>query len=294
MSYIRLMDRGKVEVRPITIEDSEAVCRFLHEQLNPRVPIAAWNALLEPPWDAEAPNHGFQLAVGSTIVGVYVAVYSQRVVDGVRRRFCNLAAFCVQDDYRSHSVRLMRAILAQREFEFTDLSPSGNVVALNKRLGFVALDTETRLVLNLPRARRGVTVSADPTIAATVLQGRDADAYRDHRDAPAARHIVVVEGARYGYLVVRKDRRKGLPIFASVLYAGGSIELLESSWPQIASHLLVRQRALATLAERRILGFIPAGMGLELAAPRAKMFRSREVADTAIDYLYSELALLEW
>ncbi|TFD79474.1 hypothetical protein E3T48_05730 [Cryobacterium fucosi] len=228
------------------------------------------------------------------MVGAYVAVYSERDVDGERRRFCNLAAFCVLEDYRAHSLRLMRAILAQRGFEFTDFSPSGNVVALNERLGFAVLDTATRLAPNLPRfPRRGLTVTDDPIIVAGALTGQDARVYRDHRDAPAARHIVAIAQEEYAYLIVRKDRRKRLPFFSTPLYVGGSRELLRSAWPQVGSHLLFRHAALATLAERRVLGFVPT-LGFDLTAPRAKMLRSRNVRAEAVDYLYSELTLLEW
>jgi hypothetical protein len=288
------MGLPEIDVRPIGDEDAEAVSGFLHDHLNQRVARDAWNALLAPPWHFDAPNHGFQLVSGSTIVGVYVAVYSEREVGGQPLRFCNLAAFCVLEDFRSHGFRLLRAILTQKGFEFTDLSPSGNVVALNQRLGFVLLDTATRLAPNLPcLPRRGLRVTDNPTVVARIVRGRDARIHRDHRCAPAARHIVAVAGADYCYLVVRKDRRKGLPFFASVLYVGGNTDLLRSAWPQVASHLLVRQRALATLAERRILGFVPR-LGVDLSTPRAKMFRSTSVPAEAIDYLYSELTLLEW
>jgi hypothetical protein len=288
------MNREEIEVRPIRAEDADAVSGFLHEHLNPRVARAAWGALLAPPWRVDAPNHGFQLVSDATIVGALVAVYSDRDVRGEQLRFCNLAAFCVREDFRSHSFRLLRATLAQRGFEFTDLSPSGNVVALNERLGFAALDTSTRVAPNLPSVpRRSVTVSDDPAVVAGVLRESDVRVYRDHRDAPAARHIVVIAGGEYSYVMVRKDRRKGLPVFASVLYVGGNTGLLRSAWPQVASHLLVRQGALATLAERRILGFVPR-LGVDLSTPRAKMFRSASVPAEAIDYLYSELTLLEW
>lgn len=288
------MDRARVDVRPIGENDAAAVSVFLHDHLNSRVSPAAWRAILAPPWSAAAPNHGFQLVAGDTILGVYVAVYSEREVDGEPRRFCNLAAFCVLEDYRTHSFRLMRAILAQKGFEFTDFSPSGNVKALNERLGFVALDTSTRLAPNLPRlARRGLTVSDDPAVVTGVLTGQDARVYRDHLAAPAARHIVVIAHGEYGYLVVRKDRRKRLPLFTSPLYVGGSRDLLRSAWPQIGSHLLIRHAALATLAEGRVLGFLPT-LGIDLGTPRAKMVRSSTVPGEAIDYLYSELTLLEW
>lgn len=288
------MDRGEVKVLPIGRVDADAVSRFLHDQLNTRVAPAAWSVLFSPPWDVEAPNHGFQLVVDSVIVGAYVAVYSVRELDGERRQLCNLAAFCVLEQYRSHGLRLMRALLAQKGFEFTDFSPSGNVVALNERLGFEMLDTKTTLAPNLPGLpRRGVTVTNDPAVVSDVLRGRDAQIYRDHRLAPAARHIVALSGTEYAYLIIRKDRRKRLPFFATPLYAGGSTGLLRSAWPQLASHLLLHHRSLATLAEDRVLGFAPR-LGITLRRPRAKMFRSTKLSADAIDYLYSELTLLEW
>ena len=77
------------------------------------------------------------------------------------------------------------------------------------------------------------------------------------------------------------------------LYVGGDCDLLRSAWPQIASHLLLRQGALLTLAESRVLGFVPA-LGYTMHRTRAKMFRSKSVSAEAIDYLYSELTLMEW
>ncbi|MBX0299450.1 hypothetical protein K2F54_05610 [Cryobacterium sp. 1639] len=288
------MDREKVVVRPTGENDANAVSLFLHQHLNSRVSAEAWHGVLSPPWYAESPNLGYHLVVGGRIVGVYAAVYSERVLDGTVHRFCNLAAFCVLEDYRAHSVRLLRAILAQKGFEFTDFSPSGNVVAVNERLGFTALDTTTRVVPNLPSLpRRGLTVSAEPSVVAGVLTGTDARVYRDHLGAPAAHHIVVIRDGGYSYLVVRKDRRKRLPLFSSPLYVGGSRALLQSAWPQVGSHLLLRQGTVATLAERRVLGFVP-GLGIDMTRPRAKMFRGTAVPGDAIDYLYSELTLLEW
>ncbi|WP_375386196.1 hypothetical protein [uncultured Microbacterium sp.] len=288
------MDSEKVELRPILEADRGDAAAFLHECLNDRVSVADWMRLLSPPWAVEASNSGFQLRAGDRIVGVYAAVYSEREIDGERLRFCNLAAFCVLDDHRAHSFRLLRAILGQQGFEFTDLSPSGNVVALNERMGFERLDSRTTLAVNIPAVgARGVSLSGDPTVLRATLTGADAAIYRDHRDAAAARHLVVVSGDEYAYLVFRKDRRKRIPVFATPLYAGGSRELLQSAWPRVASHLLLRHGLLATLAEERILGFAPRA-GRPLVSPRAKMFRSKIVSAASIDYLYSELTLMEW
>lgn len=288
------MEHKQSEVQPIQDDSVAAVAAFLHEHLNRRVTMSAWLSLLRPPWQFDAPNHGFQLVTDSGIVGVYVAVYSERDIACESRRFCNLAAFCVLNEFRVDSLRLIRAILRQPGLEFTDLSSSGNVVALNERLGFVRLDTSTRISPNLPAfGRTGVTVTSDPTLVAGALSGRDVAIYRDHQNAPASHHILITNEETYSYLIVRRDRRKGLPLFATALYAGGDTSLLRRNWCQVGSHLLSQHGIPATLAERRTLGFTPR-LGIDQASPRPKMYRSTHVAPDDIDYLYSELALLDW
>lgn len=285
---------ARADVSPIGASDLDTVAQFFHTELNPRVPVNAWLGLLDPPWGATGPNRGFQVRVEGVLVGAYAAVYSTRQTAGHAVEICNLAAFCVQEEHRMHSIRLVRALLAQRGYVFTDLSPSGNVVAMNERLGFRHLDTATRLTLNLPRPpRRGIRVSDDPARLRTVLRGPDADAYKDHVATGAARHVIIERGDTYAYLVFRAVSRRGVRAFAAPLYASGDQRLLADAWGQVRAHLLRRGLAF-TLAERRILG-LAHGIGVELARPRPKMVRGGDPADDAtLDYLYSELALLDW
>jgi len=288
------MGNERAELRPIGDEDVDTVADFLHTYLNPKVTTAAWRALMTPPWNAEAPNHGFRLVSSGDVVGAYVAVYAARIDGDHVRRFCNLAAFCVREEYRAESLRLIRAVLRQPGYEFTDLSPSGNVVALNERLGFRHLVSGTRLSANLPAlSRRGVRLITDPEVIAQTLRGRDASVFDDHRRAAAARHLVVSDGETYAYVVFRRDRRKGLSLFATPLYAGGDRGLLARSWPRVRAHLLLRHGLPATLAEQRILGFIPT-MGVDQVSSRPKMYRGDAADLQGLDYMYSELALIQW
>ncbi|HWI31338.1 MAG TPA: hypothetical protein VNT50_07590 [Microbacterium sp.] len=284
-----------VALQPIRAEDAGAVGAFLNQHLNAGVTAEAWSDVIRPPWKSDAPNHGFQLVGEEGIVGVYAAVYSTRGVEGAPVAVCNLAAFCVLESHRSQSLRLIRALLGQKGFDFTDLSPSGNVVAMNERLGFTRLDTATKLAVNLPGSSgRRTTVTSDPAALETTLRGQDAAIYRDHRDAAAANHLLIERGGVYAYLVFRKDRRKRVPVFATPLYAGGDHALLEASWAGVASHLLLHHGMLATLAERRVLGFTPKAPGRELRNPRPKMFRGSRLDPATVDYLYSELVLVRW
>lgn len=282
------------ELAPITAPEAESAAAFLHAELNSGVSTAAWTALLRPPWPGAGPDSGVLLRDGDRVVGVYAAVRSVRDVGGTAVPQCNLAAFCVLEEHRMHSVRMIRALLRQRDVQFTDLSPSGNVIAMNERLGFTRLDTATRLVLNVPaRAPRGIRLSNAPDVLDAVLQGGDARIHQDHRDAAAARHLLVRRGDRYAYLVYRAHRMKRLRLFALPLYAGGDRALLEAAWGAVRAHLLRHDRLPFTLVERRLLGFTR-GIGRPLRSPRARMVRGAGLDPADIDYLYSELALVEW
>lgn len=282
-----------MQLSPITDADIPAVAAFLHRHLNQRVPAGAWESALRVPWKVDAPNHGYLLRVGDAVVGAYLAFYSERLVDGTPERFCNLGAWCVLPEHRFHGPRLLKALLAQEGFHFTDLSPSGNVVGINKRLGFQQLDTTTALIPNLPLpAMPGrVRIITDRAQLEDTLTGSDLDIYRDHLGTAAARHLVLSKGDRRCYVIYRRDRRKRLPVFASILYVSDP-ELFREIGSWFTRHLL-RRGVLVTLAELRVVGHRPPG-SVRLVAGRPKMFRSERLPADQVDNLYSELVCVAW
>jgi hypothetical protein len=283
-----------IAVRPIADTDLPRVGAFLRDNLNGKVPAAGWAAAAALAWAEDPPNAGFMLLDGETVVGAHLAFYSDRIIDGRRERFCNLGAWCVLEEHRFHGLRLLKALLAQDGYHFTDLSPSGNVIPINVRLGFSFLDTATALVPNLPwpsRPRRGA-ISTDPVVLQRTLTGRDLDLYRDHAATAAARHLVLLDSDEWCYVVFRKDRRKGLPIFATILHVSHP-EVFRRMARRLARHLLLRHGALATLAEDRVVTHRP-HPSFELRSPRRKMFRSPRLGPAQIDYFYSELFCVPW
>lgn len=283
-----------IRVSPIGPADIPAVAQFLHTQMNARVSVESWTRSIKPPWQIESPNHGFALYDDQRVVGVYLAFYSAREINGRTERFCNLAAWCVLPDHRFHAPRLLRALLAQDGYHFTDLSPSGSVVPLNSRMKFEFLDTTTALVANLPwPSWPGRTViSGDRAMVERTLTGRQLEIYHDHANAGAARHLVLVRGDEWCYVIFRKDRRKRLPLFASILHVSNPALFHESS-RAVSRHLLLRHGVLATLAEVRLVGARPR-LSVILGTPRRKMFKSATLGPDDIDNLYSELVCVAW
>ncbi|HEX2212075.1 MAG TPA: hypothetical protein VHH12_01140 [Mycobacterium sp.] len=244
------------------------------------------------PWHVEQPNHGYLLRERGCVVGAYHAFYSERVIDGSLRRICNLGAWCVAEEHRAAGLRMLRALIRQRGYTFTDLTPSGNVLALNSRLGFATLDTATALVPNMPWPvrSRGVRVVDSPTDIDGLLSGGDQQIYRDHA-ATAARHAVLVKGDQRCYVMFRRDRRKNLPVFASILYVSDA-ELFRDCAPHFYRYLLLRHAIAATLAEVRVVGHRPRRSVMVAGWP--KMYLSEDLRPEQIDYLYSELTCRKW
>ena len=283
-----------VRLSPITSSDVPDVAHFLTRHLNKRVSPERWEGAVSVPWRVEQPNHGFCLRDDGAVVGAYLAYYSQQQVDTRPEKFCNLGAWCVLYGYRHQGTRLLTRLLAQEGYHFTDFSPSGNVVELNRRLKFVDLDTTTELIANapLPTGRGAVQVTGDSDTLLETLSPSELALYHDHRRAAAAKHLVVSTPREHCYVVFRRDTRKRVRAFGSILHVSNP-ELFRAAAGQIGRHLMTRHGIPATLVERRVAGG-PVPRGKTLGRSRPKMFRSKTLAADNVSYLYSELTCLAW
>lgn len=272
-----------IGLTPITDEDIAEVADFLRANLNSQVP---WVRSCVPPWKVEAPNHGLMLRDGQRVVGALLAFYSERLIAGRVERFCNMGAWCVLPAYRSHSIRLLRAMLAQEGYHVTCLSPNEKVQAITSQLKFRSLDTSAVLIPNLPwptlpgRTR----ISADPDVIASTLTCAELELYHDHAQALAARHLVLIRGERSCYVMYRETPLKGIAC-AEILHVSNP-ELFKRTIIPLTRHLLLRHRLLATRAELRIIAHRP--LFSFKRNPRPKMYRSASLDPGQIDDLYSE------
>jgi len=279
-----------VDISPITDADIAAVADFLHVNYQDRVPWAS--SRLAGPWKVEAPNHGFMLRNGQRIVGAHLAFYSERQITGRMERFCDLGTWCVLPEFRLHSIRLIKAVLAQDGYHFTALTPSDKVASIHARFGFRPLDTRAVLIPNLPwpTPPGRTTISADPHVIESTLAGMELELYRDHAQALAARHLVLLRGADSCYVMYRKMRVRGAPL--AVIVHVSDPQVFRRAVLPLTRHLLVRHRLPATIAELRIIGRGPPISSK--VTPWPKMYRSASLQPDQIDDLYSELVCIPW
>lgn len=275
-----------VEVVPIADTDVAAAAEFLHANLSTRVPWARVCSAV--PWKVDAPNHGFMLRDGQRIVGVHLAFYSQRLIAGKTQRFCNLGGWCVLPEFRMHSIRLIKEILAQDGYHFTGLSPNEKALPIHRRFQFRCLDTSAALIPHLPwPGVPGLTrISADPDVIERRLAGPELELYLDHAEALAAHHLVLTRGQDSCYVMYRDMQYKSVPIVAVILYVSNP-RLFHRAIVPLTRYLLVHRGLVATLAELRIIGHRPP-LSFKLNSP-PKTYRSLSLEAAQIDYLYSEL-----
>ena len=182
---------------------------------------------------------------------------------------------------------MLRSLLRQKGYTFTDLTPNPNVVALNSRLGFASLDTTTALVLNMPWPvrSRGVRVVDNPSEIDGVLSGRDQKIYRDHA-ATAVHNAVLTKGDRSCYVMFRRERRQGVcPILLrSCMSAIPTCSGLRAAFLPISTGAA---RNGCDAGRGQGIGHRPT-RSIPVAGP-PKMYLSEDLQPDQIDYLYSEL-----
>ena len=280
-----------IDLSPITDADVAAVADFLHANHNDRVPWARTCAAV--PWKVEAPNHGFMLRDGRRVVGTLLALYSHRLVAGRMERFCNLGSWCVLPGYRSRSISLVRALLAQEGYHFTVLSPDEGPQEILAWLRFRHLDTSAAFVPNLPwpTLPGRMRISANPDVIERTLVGTELELYHDHAQALAARHLVLIRGHESCYVMYREFRYHGAPVFAIILHVSNP-DLFRRGLIRLTRFLLFHRRLVATLAELRIVEHRPR-LSFRLNN-WPKLYRSDSLEPGQVDYLYSELACVPW
>jgi hypothetical protein len=280
-----------VEVVPITHADVPMVADFLHANLNERIP---WEqACSGEPWEVEAPNRGFMLRDGQHVVGTLLALYSERFIAGRTERFCNLGSWCVLPQYRSRSLSLLTAILAQENYHFTVLSPNQSSQEILPWMKFRFLDTSAAFIPNLPWPTMPglTTITSDPDTIESTLTGSERRLYHDHAQTLATRHLVLIRGNEHCYLMYREFRFGDVPVFAVVLHVSNP-DVFHRALVPLTRHLLVRRRLVATIAELRVIERRPR-LSFKLN-DWPKLYRSADLTPDRIDYLYSELQCVPW
>ncbi len=276
-------------IRPATPRDLNAVAHYLEARLGPGKGVERYRRYFEYPWMKDRENLGFLIEDQGKIGGFVGAIYSERVLNGTKRTFCNINCWSVDEPYRSQSLHLMRALLSRKDMAYTCFSPSERVVEL---LQFFKFETWTNEKLILPlgagvaRAPRafGVRVRRPSDEFEHALTETERHIYADHRSYRCG-HFLIERGSARCYLVTGR-RGTRFRAFADVLYVSDP-ELLFDAWLVVAPYVALHHATPLLGIDRRLTSRDPWG-AFVYRGLRPLQYRGAGLALRDIDTLYSE------
>ena len=249
---------GTVTLREIFDEDLEDVYYFLSENFNPGVTLDVWNLAFNRSWMPEKPNNGFMLLVNNTIVGVLCALYAQRQTQEGIRNVCNTSTWFVLDAYRSHSLKLMIAILGQKGFFFTSLSASPEVYKLHRLLKFRSYVTTLVAIPNLPKLNyfsKKLEIMADSGSISRYLDSHINQISIDHMNLATVQQVVF--RAFNETLLVIFDIRTVRGLRATNIFYLSNPDMFYQNQNEICSYFLLNNYTLFTRIHRCSMSKVP-------------------------------------
>ncbi|WFU84461.1 hypothetical protein QA645_17505 [Bradyrhizobium sp. CIAT3101] len=275
----------------ITDDLLPATCEFLHHELNGDISVEGWKSMLRYPWLQPNSDYGIALVrPNEGVVGVLIVIHSEQMIEGRVERFANLAHWCVKPAYRRESLRLMKAMMAQKELNLTGFSPIREVAKIVCGLGWKKLDDHVYLLPNVgvsfATRKLRVLTSFDEIFA--IVDERHKRIMSDHGRGSRGRFVLVTDGSQWCLSVHTIETRKGIAL---------SIPIYLSDYGHFRRWMtlfLSTYRTLdgcwASLCQPRFLPSRPM-IAVRLAEPRPHVFRSAGAAPASVTALYSDAVL---
>ena len=278
----------RVTLRGILDEDLDDVYYFLSNNFDPGVKLDIWRSAFKRSWMPEKPNNGFMLVANETIVGVFCAFYSQQQIRKGIQNICNTSTWFVLDAYRSHSLKLMAAILDQKGFVFTSLSASAQVYELHRRFGFRSYVTTLVAIPNLPKLNyfsRRLEILVDAKSIGRYLDSHIKQISIDHMDIPTVQQVVFSNFDET--LVIIYDIRKvcGVPS-SNILYLSNP-DMFYQNLNEICNYFLLQKYTLFTRIHRCSMSKVPT-FSFEIKRNITLFYQGDIEGLTFPEFIYSE------
>lgn len=280
-----------MSVRPIETADLPQIAAYWHANLNTAIPQETWIKALTHDWLPAPPNHGFKLLADGRLVGTLGAIYSRQAIDGAAVDFCNLTSLVVEDAHRARSMDLISACLSQKQFRFTNFTPTPSVAKMLRLFHFRELRSGERVLLQapLPPKALGLKVVDRPQDMTRVLRGDAAKLWRDHQGLPGLRSFAVGRAESWCVVFWRPSVIKGLP--GARILGFNDPALFVRSLSAISFHLLLRHLTFGMRIEEHLLP-ANAEVGIHRPVAMPRMYRGPDMPDERVSILYSELVAL--
>ncbi len=277
-----------VEIKPILDEHLDAVCAFLHDQMNPAISTQDWRRGFDYNWLPERPNNGFMIEHENTILGVFPAYYSKQLIDGAYVQICNPHSWVVLKQHRRLSGKLQRTLLSQDLWNFYIVTPNIRILKLFEKVGYEYLDNKICVILNI-RTGSGVVLT-DQNMICTCLKDEALRHYKNHANIPNWKHLVVGDDRKGWCHVVYRFIKYKRSTAVEILYISDA-KLFARFCNKLGFWFLSKHGAITMHIEARFLIEQPAFSFVQHNT-QPKMFISKHLKPHQFINLYTELAVM--
>ena len=278
----------EVEVRSAAPGDRDAVCALLHERMSSRISLEHWRRLFDYGWLTDKPDCGVLLLERGRLAGYLGVIHAQRRIGSRTVRTANLSSWYILKPMRGRGIGLAMLQHATRDPAVTYTTFSSNPPALRvmAAAGLAPLDDARLIWWRSGKAPAGIEVLSDPTD----LPEHERRLLAHHQGLPVEPRLL--RSADGDCLVVLSVKRKGADVaWHEVLYLGAPA-LLARHAQAFADALLPPGESVLSVDARLLAGCATSGAE-RLPIPVPRYFRSPDLARREVDFLYSEIPLLD-
>ena len=273
-------------VRPAQAGDIAAVVELLQTHMNAKIPRERWARLLDYPWRPEGVERGWLVEDRGRVVGFMGTIYSDRVIGGQLRRFCDLSSWYLLADYRGDGTGddLLRSGMAQPGVTYQTMTARRATGRKIRALGFSVLDDSRSLF------RPSGAPGRLPVL-------RDAATIRDRLD-PAQRAVLDAHAGfdlHHAFVgdiwLVWQRKLKGEAIAYHEILHASDPAFLSAHAQGIADGIVTGERGVLAIDTCFMTPGDDQGTVETIRLPR--WYRPADVALRDVDHLHSEVILLD-
>lgn len=283
-------------IRPAESRDVEAICTLLHTKMNSRFSMERWRQIMTYPWLENKPDFGRVVESDGQILGFVGLIYSDRLIgneqQGYRKeRFASMTSWYLDKSMRGRGLGkgLLAAAKDNPDQTLTMFTNSSKPMAIVRALGYQVLD-EYRY--HWHKTEPGLP-AIDVIDDAHVIQQRASDAQRqlleDMRGLPV-RPVWIEADGRHALLFFSVKPKGENVLWFDLLYTSDR-DLFTDYAQSLANRLLPDTPAVLASDSRLIKA--PPEDTIRQQLPVARHYLSKTVQPHEIDFLYSELQLLD-
>lgn len=169
------------------------------------LPKEKWKLLFENHWQNPEGFIGYLLEEEQKAIGFLGLIFSERIINNKKEKFCNLSSWIIDPEYRKNETSLLPLLkaLEMEDYTFTTFTATEKAVKIYNKLKFKVIDNRIRIVFRGRNRSKDEEkkVLFDDEITA-YLNDADLKIYQDHKKFNC-HHVLMLSDKEYCYLVLK-------------------------------------------------------------------------------------------